>query len=96
VSRTRLGLVVGILGIVVGLAGCGASAGASGISPTDGAGLVNALCHRCHPIQRVQVARKSRDAWTATVNRMRSHGLVVTDQQAQSIINYLARRDDGS
>jgi hypothetical protein len=74
--------------------GCG-SAGAS-VAPTDGAGLVNAMCGRCHPLQRVEAAHKNRDAWTATVERMRSHGVSLTDQQAASIVDYLTKRDGGS
>lgn len=82
--------------IALALGGCsGRASGASGVSPTDGKALVSVLCTRCHPVNRIQSAHKTRVAWTATVTRMQSHGLQVTGQQRASIIDYLTKRDGG-
>ena len=93
--RLEMATAAVVLALTVLLSGCGSSSGATSVSPTDGQALVNSLCIRCHPIGRVQAARKNRAAWTATVNRMMSHGLQVTDQQAQAIVDYLTKRDGG-
>jgi hypothetical protein len=86
-----LALAVAIVG------GCsGASGSAAGVAPTDGAGLVSALCTRCHPATRFEAVQKDRNSWTRTVERMQEHGLTVSDQQKQSIIDYLTKRDGGS
>lgn len=61
----------------------------------DGKILVAEQCGRCHPIERVNGVRKDRTGWTATVTRMRSNGLVVTDEQAAAIVDYLSTRDAG-
>jgi len=98
VHPTRL--TAGVLGaalLVAALsAGCASSNAAANISPTDGAGLVNAACGQCHPLDRVSAAHKDRSGWTASVARMRSHGLQLTDQQAAAVIDYLTKRDGGS
>lgn len=74
--------------------GCGASS--SGTGGTDGATIVDSICGRCHPLQRIQMARHDRAGWTATIARMRAHGAQLTDQQAQAVIDYLTKRDGGS
>jgi len=97
-ARLTLAVTLTVLVIAAALAGgcASGSAGVANVSPTDGAGLVSALCGQCHPIQRIETARKDRNGWTAAVARMESHGLHVTDQQRQSIIDYLTKRDGGS
>jgi hypothetical protein len=101
-TRARVVLAAAVLPFVLTVAltgGCvlsSAGGGAANVSPTDGAGLVSALCTHCHPAERVDSAHKDRNGWTATIARMESHGLQVTDQQRQSIIGYLTKRDGGS
>jgi hypothetical protein len=85
------------------LGGCATGGQPSTSTPTpvvsstspDGQALVSAKCTRCHPINRIQAARKTRDKWTATVARMQSHGLKVTGQERAAIIDYLTKRDGG-
>jgi len=77
------------------VSGC-ASASTSTSASADGRKLVSQLCGRCHPLDRVNGAKKDRAGWTATVGRMRSHGLQVDDDQAQAIVDYLTKRDGGS
>jgi len=98
--RTRLAVAAAlplVLAVVLG-GGCASTSanGAANVSPTDGAGLVAALCSNCHPIQRVEAVHKDRNGWTGTIARMEDHGLQLTDQQRQSIIDYLVKRDGGS
>lgn len=77
------------------LSGCGATAQQPSQS-TDGQTLVMESCGRCHPIQRVQNAKKDRSGWTTTIARMRKNGLEVNDSQAQAIVDYLTKRDGGN
>jgi cytochrome c5 len=85
--------MAGIAYVLVVLAsGCAAS---TGNSSTDGQALVGRLCNRCHPIDRVEAANHDRAGWTATVGRMRSHGLQVSDSQAAAIADYLTKLDGG-
>ena len=88
----RLLAVCTALLIAAVLSGCAASAD-YGSTSTDGATLVSTLCGRCHPIERISAVKKDQAGWTATVGRMRSHGLVVTDAQQAIIISYLTARD---
>jgi hypothetical protein len=75
-----------------GASGSGVASGTAG-SASAGATLVAQRCTRCHPIDRIQKARKTRAQWTATLSRMQSHGLQVTGEERASIIDYLALRD---
>jgi hypothetical protein len=75
-----------------GASGSGVASGTAG-SARAGATLVAQRCTRCHPIDRIQKARKTRTQWAATVSRMQSHGLQVTGEERASIIDYLALRD---
>jgi mono/diheme cytochrome c family protein len=72
-------------------AGCGAPSATS--TTTDGKALVNEQCGRCHPLERVSGVTKDQSGWTATVGRMRTNGLTVTDEQAAAIVKYLTERD---
>jgi len=101
-TRARVVLAAAMLPFALAAAmagGCASSssgAGAANVSPTDGAALVSALCTQCHPPDRVASAHKDRNGWTATIARMEAHGLQVTDQQRQSIIDYLTKQDGGN
>ena len=91
-SVLRLAIAACTLALV---AGCGAG-NASRSSSTDGAALVNELCGRCHPLERVADAKKDRAGWSAAVDRMVSHGLNVDATQKATIVDYLTKRDSGS
>jgi len=73
--------------------GTGTAGGASGASA--GAPLVASKCTRCHSIDRIQKARKTREAWTKTVSRMQSNGLQVSESERAAIVDYLTARDGG-
>ena len=92
--RTVLPLAIAAAALVTAT-GCGAT-GSGGTSTTmDGKALVSEQCGRCHPVERVAGATKDQAGWTATVGRMRSNGLDVTDEQAAAIVKYLTERDAG-
>ncbi|MDR3686484.1 MAG: hypothetical protein P4L93_05985 [Coriobacteriia bacterium] len=101
-TRARVALTATLLPLALAAAlagGCASGSSASAaasVPPTDGAGLVSVLCTQCHPPERVASAHKDRNGWSATIARMEAHGLQVTDQQRQSIIDYLTKRDGGS
>jgi hypothetical protein len=99
VTRTTLAaaLAAGMC-VLVFTAGCsagGSSGSASASATADGATLVNGTCGRCHPIDRVQSAHKDRAGWTATVDRMVSHGAPLNEAQKAAVVDYLTRRDGG-
>jgi cytochrome c5 len=79
---------------VVIVSGCAAK-GSQTSTATDGATLVNQVCGQCHPVSRVDSAKKDRSGWTATVDRMMTHGLKVSDSQKTTIVDYLTKRDGG-
>jgi cytochrome c5 len=66
----------------------------AGGSPTPGAAdatqLLQARCTRCHSLDRVRAAHKTRAEWEETASRMRGKGAKLTDAEAQSLIEYLA------
>lgn len=63
-----------------------------GAAPTDldGEALVQQKCTMCHSLE--QATGEDRDAagWSAIVDRMVKNGLVVTDEEKATIIDYLA------
>jgi len=77
--------------LIATITGCGAAPAAS--TTTDGQALVTEQCGRCHPLERVSGVTKDQAGWTATVARMRTNGLTVTDEQAAAIVKYLTDRD---
>ena len=55
------------------------------------ANLVNTVCASCHTLDRVRNKVADKDAWTATVTRMKEKGTTLTDQQVPVVIEYLTR-----
>jgi len=53
--------------------------------------LVNTVCASCHTLDRVNRKKGDKDAWTATVDRMKAKGADLTDEQVLLVIDYLAR-----
>ena len=52
--------------------------------------LFEAKCKLCHSIDRPKNTKKTYEGWKSTVTRMRSYAPVITDEQAELIIDYLA------
>jgi len=59
----------------------------------DGPGkaVVEKVCSDCHGVATIAALRKTRDAWDATVDEMTSRGAKGTDEEFDTIVNYLAR-----
>jgi competence protein ComEA len=59
----------------------------------DGAGKAETqrLCVQCHELERSISPRQDRAAWQATMDKMASLGMKATDQDMQTVVEYLAR-----
>ena len=55
------------------------------------ANLVTTACASCHTLDRVRNKVADKDAWTATVTRMKEKGTPLTDQQVPLVVEYLTR-----
>lgn len=53
--------------------------------------LVDSKCAMCHTLDRVYTANKTQAEWEATLDRMKTNGLVVTDAEYASILDYLSQ-----
>jgi cytochrome c5 len=54
-----------------------------------GAELLQGRCTQCHTLDRVEAANKTQAEWEATVERMRGKGANLTDDEAQTLVEYL-------
>ena len=57
---------------------------------SSAADLTRTKCTMCHTYDRVEGAQKDAAGWAATVDRMVELGLVVTPDEKQAILDYLA------
>jgi hypothetical protein len=53
--------------------------------------LVNSACASCHTLDRVKNKAGDKDAWTATVTRMKDKGAGLTDEQVPLVVEFLTR-----
>jgi cytochrome c5 len=53
--------------------------------------VVTTVCASCHTLDRVKNKVGDKDAWTATVTRMKEKGAGLTDQQVPQVVDYLTR-----
>lgn len=70
--------------------------GGGSSAPTEqnpAAQLAQQKCTMCHTFERVEDADKDQAGWEETVNRMEDNGLVITEEEKQQIIDYLAEQD---
>ena len=58
-------------------------------SDVDGKALVEERCTVCHNLQTVSGAKKSRDAWQSTVERMIGKGAQLNDAEKAAVVDYL-------
>lgn len=54
--------------------------------------LIETKCSMCHTTDRVWSADYDRDGWVETIDRMKVQGLVVTDEEYDQILDYLANQ----
>jgi mono/diheme cytochrome c family protein len=55
----------------------------------NGKDLVQKVCSSCHSIDLITARRQNRNEWTGTVQRMAQHGASATDEQFNTIVDYL-------
>lgn len=68
------------------------SMGAAETAPApDGAALLEKLCSTCHTSLWPKRAQKTFDQWSMTVSRMVGKGAVLTLEEKNILIDYLAR-----
>ena len=88
----RLILVVGVVLSVLGLAACAGQAEEPAEvvaeQPADGESMLQDSCTKCHGLDTVTSAQKTRDEWEQTVDRMIQKGADVMDKEA--LLDYLA------
>jgi mono/diheme cytochrome c family protein len=94
-KRTITVLSLLLIALLAGmfLASCGSGNSnptASSAGSSDGQTLLQERCSVCHSSDRVTSAHKTADQWTATVERMVSHGAQLTTQEQQTLVDYLA------
>ena len=78
-------LVVGALGV----AGCAPQ----GSAPSSGSSsLLKRRCTICHTIDRINAVKKDEAGWNMTIDRMRTKGAVVSEQEQQELVAYLVSR----
>jgi mono/diheme cytochrome c family protein len=65
------------------------SRGQSQLPPGQARDTVQQVCNGCHSVDLIASHRQTRDQWTTTVQRMAQHGASATDEQFQSIVDYL-------
>ena len=65
---------------------------AKGPEAGDGASLVESKCSVCHGTDKVKKAKKDRNGWENTVNRMISKGAQLTETEKKVLIDYLAKK----
>jgi len=53
--------------------------------------LIQTKCAACHPLTQIAPARKSKDEWGATIDKMIGFGAQISDAEYDVIVDYLAR-----
>ena len=67
------------------------TAASQGASTLDGQSLMQQRCTVCHSTDRITSAHFTAAQWTATVNRMISHGAQLSQSEETVLVNYLAQ-----
>jgi cytochrome c5 len=59
----------------------------------DGVGkdLVLKVCTQCHDVTRIATKKRTKDEWNDTVDKMAVRGAKASDQEFETIVNYLAK-----
>ena len=60
------------------------------LPPGKGAGIIQSNCSSCHALTVVTSKRASKPQWTQVVNLMITRGAQITDEDIQTVIDYLA------
>lgn len=60
------------------------------LAKDDGAALLEERCSGCHPKSITTSKRKSPKQWQATVSRMKHRGARLTEEEMQTLVDYLS------
>jgi hypothetical protein len=86
-TRIVLGSTILLLVLSLILAACGGAKEPA--ADLDGKALTEERCTVCHNLQTVSGAKKSRDAWQSTVERMIGKGAQLDDAEKAAVVDYL-------
>jgi hypothetical protein len=76
-------MLAAVLAVAVASVGCRTGAVSGDI-------LLEERCTQCHTLAPVEVARKTRQEWEATVYRMIGKGTRLNDEEARQVIEFLS------
>jgi cytochrome c5 len=57
----------------------------------DPKAFFEATCSQCHSTNVPKAERLTRDGWKEIVGRMRSNGCVISDKEAEILVDYLTK-----
>jgi cytochrome c553 len=60
-------------------------------SDSEAEALLNRACTTCHPVDRVNNARNSADAWRVLTIDMRERGAKISDEEVEKLVEWLGR-----
>ncbi|NJD03855.1 MAG: hypothetical protein FIA99_14930 [Ruminiclostridium sp.] len=58
---------------------------------TDGESILKSSCTKCHDLDKIKDAKKTRDEWQTTIKDMIEAGAKVSDEQKPILLDYLAK-----
>jgi len=92
---TRVLAICVVVLFAFAVAGCISSGTGAQSTAKAGSGeaLMNQKCTMCHSLDRINGAIYDAAKWSSTISRMQQNGLVVTEQEKELIVQYLAERD---
>lgn len=61
------------------------------LAQADGAALLEERCSVCHPSARPKSKQKTAEQWGATVTRMMGKGAKLTQEEKQTLLDYLSK-----
>ena len=69
----------------------GASVQAQDLPDGDGKDLVMNVCTVCHDATRIISRKQTKEEWNATVDKMAVRGARASDEEFETIVNYLTK-----
>jgi hypothetical protein len=63
---------------------------ASQMPDGEGKKLIVAKCQLCHSLERVVTSQRAKDDWQAVIDLMVEEGALLSDDEAKTVVNYLA------
>ena len=86
------GLAVAFALVATGCSSTPPAAPAPTEASDPGEALVQTKCSMCHSLDRVNGAKYDAATWEETIDRMEKNGLVISSEEKQAIVDYLAKQ----